>query len=83
LFVSLAPTSAKAQTEIGSEGGTVADASEFASSTTGASSERHRELRGAREQSAANPVARNCPSVVGHSADMPGTGKISAASITP
>jgi hypothetical protein len=54
LFVSPAPTSAKAQTEIGSEGGTVADASEFASSTTRASFERHRELRGTGKLSAAS-----------------------------
>ena len=76
LFVLAAPASVEAQTEIGPEGGTVADTSEFASSTTGASFERHRELRDAREQSAANllddPFARTRSSGIGRSADTPG-----------
>jgi hypothetical protein len=87
LFVLAAPTSVKAQTELGPEGGTVADATEFASCTTGVSFERHRELRDAREQSAANPLdhpfARNRSSAVGRSTDMLCTGRLSAASITP
>ena len=83
LFVLAAPTRVKAQTEIGPEGGTVAGASEFASSTTRVSFERHRELRDAREQSAANLFARNRSSAVGRSTDMPYTGTLSAASIMP